>query len=64
MTDKPSSLEENTEDLPSDPAEIKKPLNALDAKLLAMLKHPEKNLEPAGPLAGSVRPNGWFDEEE
>ena len=45
-----------------DDAEI--PLNKLDAKLKEMLLHPEKSLEPAGPLAGAVCPNGWFDDKE
>lgn len=40
------------------------PLNQLDAKLLEMLRHPEKSLEPLGPLAGAVRPDGWFVEKE
>lgn len=45
-----------------DDAEI--PLNKLDAKLKEMLLHPEKSLEPAGPLAGAVCSNGWFDDKE
>lgn len=40
------------------------PLNQLDTKLLEMLRHPEKSLEPLGPLAGAVRPDGWFVEKE
>ena len=42
--------------------------NCLDAQLIAQLmewqRHPKKSLEPAGPLAGAVRSNGWFDEKE
>lgn len=44
-----------------DDAEI--PLNKLDAKLKEMLLHPEKSLEPAGPLAGPER-SSWFDDKE
>lgn len=42
-----------------DDAEI--PLNKLDTKLMEMLLHPEKSLEPAGPLAGPAR---WLDGKE
>jgi uncharacterized protein (DUF2126 family) len=38
--------------------------NRLDAQLMEWQRHPEKSLEPAGPLAGAVRSNGWFDEKE
>jgi hypothetical protein len=44
-----------------DEAEI--PLNKLDAKLIEMLMHPEKSLEPAGPLAGPQHSRWIVDEE-
>ena len=40
------------------------PLNQLDAKLMDMLRYPEKSLEPAGPLAGRARPNGRLLEDD
>lgn len=61
MTDQP----ENPEDAAP---EVDLPPNRLDVQLMTQLlewqRHPEKSLEPAGPLAGAVRSNGWFDEEE
>ena len=56
-------------DNPDDAApEVDLSPNRLDAQLIAQLmewqRHPEKSLEPAGPLAGAVRSNGWFDEKE
>ena len=44
-----------------DEAEI--PLNKLDAKLKEILMHPEKSLEPVGPLAGPER-SSWFVDNE
>ena len=55
----PGYLVPDSED---DEADI--PLNRLDAKLIDMLRYPEKSLESAGPLAGRVGPNGWLLEDE
>ena len=58
----PSEIEGYLAIVNDDQAEI--PLNKLDAKLQEMLMHPEKSLEPAGPLAGPARSRSWIVDEE
>lgn len=65
MSDEPKKFQAGTFEQAMSGSERKagQDINASDEKLLEFLKHPEKSLEPVGPLAGPAQ-GGWFEEEE